>query len=57
MFQDFDQWQHVMDVNCLGVVRCMQAFGPLLGVRDDHAHHQAASSISPALLDKSVGPT
>ena len=38
MFQDFDQWQHVMDVNCLGVVRCMQAFGPLLGVRDDHAH-------------------
>ena len=38
MFQDFDQWQHVMDVNCFGVVRCMQAFGPLLGVRDDHGH-------------------
>lgn len=37
MLQDFDQWQNVMDVNCLGVVRCMQAFGALLGVRDDRS--------------------
>lgn len=34
MLQDFAEWQAVMDINCFGVVRCMQAFGPMMGMRE-----------------------